>query len=153
MLKTSNGKTRVELEGHDGSIRLMNGSEAITFEANGSAGSLTLGGGVSDGDLIIKNGKGEEVITLKGNTGEINIDGKSIQAADYVFAEGYALMPLQEVESFIQKNNHLPNIPSATDLEQKGLNLNTFTMSLLEKVEELTLHVIALNKEIEELKK
>ncbi len=73
--------------------------------------------------------------------------------ADYVFKEGYDLKPLEEVEEFINTNGHLPNVPSAAQVETEGVNLGEMDAKLLEKIEELTLYVIELKKEINELKK
>lgn len=73
--------------------------------------------------------------------------------ADYVFADKYHLMPLQEVEAYILKNRHLPEIPTTCDVETSGINIAAMNTLLLKKVEELTLHLIALNKEVEQLKK
>lgn len=72
--------------------------------------------------------------------------------ADYVFDEDYKLRPLEEVESFIRANKHLPNIPSAREVQEKGLHLGDVQKRMMEKIEELTLYVIDLKKEIETLK-
>ncbi|MEM9680750.1 MAG: CARDB domain-containing protein, partial [Bacteroidota bacterium] len=72
---------------------------------------------------------------------------------DYVFLPTYPIMPLKELEAYIQKYGHLPNIPSAEEVEEKGVNLTEMNTKLLEKVEELTLHIIALEKRIKELEK
>lgn len=71
---------------------------------------------------------------------------------DYVFARNYNLRPLHELERFIKQNNHLPNIPSAKEIEKSGFDVGDMHKRLLEKVEELTLYIIQLKKEIEELK-
>ncbi len=72
--------------------------------------------------------------------------------ADYVFDKKYKLKPLTEVEEFIKANNHLPNIPSATQIQKEGLNVGELQTRMMEKIEELTLYVIELKKEIELLK-
>ncbi len=72
--------------------------------------------------------------------------------ADYVFANDYHLKPLSEVESFIKENKHLPNIPSATELEKEGLDLGVMQSLQMAKIEELTLYMIEMKKEIEILK-
>jgi len=76
------------------------------------------------------------------------------QGADYVFNDDYELRPLEEVEQFIKENRHLPDIPSAAQMEEDEViciaNMNRL---LLQKIEELTLYVIELKKEINELKK
>jgi len=71
--------------------------------------------------------------------------------ADYVFAPDYQLKPLAEVESFIAQNKHLPGIPSASEIEKEGLDLADMLSKQMAKIEELTLHTIALNKRLEKL--
>jgi hypothetical protein len=86
-----------------------------------------------------------------------NVESKEIQVkatiADYVFADDYKIMPLEEVESFINENKHLPNVFSEKDqiANNGNIPLGQVTMSLLEKIEELTLYIIDLNKRIKEL--
>lgn len=71
---------------------------------------------------------------------------------DYVFNEEYKLSPLSEVEQFIKENNHLPGVPSANSISKDGINLGQMNAILLQKIEELTLHMIDLQKEVEGLK-
>ena len=73
--------------------------------------------------------------------------------ADYVFEPDYALMPLGELESFISENKRLPDVPSASHVEENGVELATMNVLLLKKVEELTLYILDLQKQIDELKK
>lgn len=72
--------------------------------------------------------------------------------ADYVFEEDYKLRSLEEVETFIKENKHLPNVPSAQKITDNGLELGEMAKIQQEKIEELTLYLIEQNKEIEELK-
>ncbi|CAD0006675.1 hypothetical protein [Flavobacterium chungangense] len=72
--------------------------------------------------------------------------------ADYVFAKNYDLKPLTKVEEYIAQNGHLPNVPSAKEITEKGLELGEMAKIQQEKIEELTLYLIQQNKEIEELK-
>jgi hypothetical protein len=65
---------------------------------------------------------------------------------DYVFDKDYKLLPLDELEKSINKNKHLPNIPSAAEVEKEGIALGDMNKRLMEKVEELTLYIIDLNK-------
>lgn len=74
------------------------------------------------------------------------------QWPDYVFKNGYKLKPLSEVEAFIQKNGHLPGIPAAAEIEKNGIQLGEMQRKTIEKIEELTLYIIELKKEIEALK-
>jgi len=59
---------------------------------------------------------------------------------------------LQELDQFVSVNQHLPEIPSAKEMEEKGMDMGEFQIKLLQKVEELTLYIIQQQKEIEELK-
>ncbi|PXX95167.1 hypothetical protein DF185_22575 [Marinifilum breve] len=69
------------------------------------------------------------------------------QTADFVFEDDYHLKDLSEVEEFINTNKHLPDIPSAKQMEENGVGLAEMNKLLLQKVEELTLYVIELRKE------
>ncbi len=73
--------------------------------------------------------------------------------ADYVFDENYQLRPLTEVEKFIKENNHLPDVPSEAAVKSEGLDVGEMDAILLRKIEELTLYMIELKKENEQLKK
>ncbi|WP_342333033.1 hypothetical protein [Pedobacter sp. FW305-3-2-15-E-R2A2] len=72
---------------------------------------------------------------------------------DYVFAKSYKLPGLQDTEQFIQKNGHLPGIPSASEVKMNGIELGSMNAKLLEKIEELTLYMIEMKKDNEQLKK
>ena len=71
--------------------------------------------------------------------------------ADYVFGKNYNLKPLNEVEKFINDNGHLPNVPSAKQVEAEGINVGEMAKIQQEKIEELMLYIIAQNKRIEAL--
>jgi hypothetical protein len=71
---------------------------------------------------------------------------------DHVFEKSYNLIPLSQVESFILKNKHLPEMPSAKDVEANGINVGQMDGLLLKKIEELTLYMIEIKKENEEIK-
>ena len=135
--------------GQDGDIKLKNVKDQQTIHLNGRSGAIHLGGLDTDGEVFIKNAEGSEVIILDGNAGTIKVDGKNVATADFVFEADYALQPIQEVASFINENKHLPNVPSGQEIKENGLDLNSFSMQLLRKVEELTLYVIDQNKKIE----
>jgi hypothetical protein len=93
---------------------------------------------------------------------KLAVDGKAICTEllvrlvpnwpDYVFNNSYKLKGIDEVESFIKKNNHLPGIPSAKEIEANGMNVGEMQKLQMEKIEELTLYIIELKKEIEKLK-
>jgi hypothetical protein len=74
--------------------------------------------------------------------------------ADYVFDKNYKLKTLPELETFIAKYHHLPNVPSLAEVEanNKQIDIGEMQVKLLEKVEELTLYIIAQQKEIDAMK-
>lgn len=72
--------------------------------------------------------------------------------ADYVFSNDYSLRNLEEVENYISTEKHLPGIPSAAEIQEKGLDVAYMQKLQMEKIEELTLYLIALKKENESLK-
>jgi hypothetical protein len=71
--------------------------------------------------------------------------------ADYVFAKDYKLPSIKEVEAFIAKNNHLPNVPSAKQVQEEGINVAQMATIQQEKIEELMLYIIKQDKRIEAL--
>jgi len=108
--------------------------------------------------------------TVNGNVGigtatpteKLSVNGKiraqelKIEATpwpDYVFQPSYRLTPLSEIETFIKKNGHLPEVPSAKDVAEKGIAVGANQAVLLKKIEELTLHLIEMEKTIKTLQK
>ncbi|WP_299458763.1 hypothetical protein [uncultured Microscilla sp.] len=87
----------------------------------------------------------------KGLFEEIHLQN-STDWPDYVFANDYKLRSLKDTEAFIKQNQHLPEVPSAKVVAKDGYDVGEMTKILLKKVEELTLHTIAQQKEIEALK-
>ncbi|MGH8904408.1 MAG: hypothetical protein ACRDYA_22690 [Egibacteraceae bacterium] len=68
--------------------------------------------------------------------------GSSLKPADFVLAADYALPSLEDVRSFVRRHGHLPRLRSGEETKARGVNLVEFTMTLLQKVEELTLYLI-----------
>jgi hypothetical protein len=92
-------------------------------------------------------------LQLKGTLAANNITYTANgNTADFVFEDNYQLKDLSEVEAFIKSNKHLPEIPSATEMEEAGVNLAEMNKLLLMKVEELTLYAIEQKAEAERLK-
>ena len=113
------------------------------------AGTWALGASLSRTpggyNLYVENGILTEKIkvAIKGTNGW----------ADYVFDDNYKLKSLNEVEEFVKENNHLPGVPSATEIVNEGLDLGAMQAKQMEKIEELTLYMIELSKKIEMLAK
>ncbi len=82
---------------------------------------------------------------------ELKVKVQSAGWPDYVFHTSYKLMPLSQVENFIKTKGHLPEVPSATEVTEKGIAVGTNQALLLKKIEELTLYIIEQNKKIEQL--
>ncbi|MCR9181666.1 MAG: hypothetical protein NXH73_01965 [Flavobacteriaceae bacterium] len=107
----------------------------------------------------------DAMLTVKGtiHTQEVVIDLEGAVAPDYVFEKfftgtsilnpAYEFLSLSEIEQFIEEHLHLPKIPSAKEIDQNGLSLKEMNLLLLEKIEELTLHTIAQQKQIDTLSK
>ncbi|GAB3909951.1 hypothetical protein [Mucilaginibacter boryungensis] len=111
---------------------------SITAKA-GSTGNAYVGIGTTTPDeLLSVNG------TIHSKEVKINLSG----LPDYVFKRNYHLPTLAEVKTYIDKNSHLPEIPSAQEVEKNGLNLGEMNKLLLKKVEELTLYLIDKDKEV-----
>jgi hypothetical protein len=144
-------------------LRINNGNIAITdWSSNNFPFSFSVDQGDSrfmgnvelEGDLIIKgnnnNTTGVNEIKLSSDgyirAREIKVDYDNIP--DYVFKSDYKLLPLLELEKFINLNNHLPNIKSENEFDKiEGLKLGELNLKLLEKIEELTLYTIQLQKQ------
>ena len=96
----------------------------------------------------------DEKLTVKGkiHTQEVRVDMAGALVPDYVFENDYKLKTLPEVEEYIKENKHLPEIPSAKEIEKNGLMLAEMNMALLKKMEEMTLYMIEQNKELKTLK-
>ncbi len=126
-------------------------------------------------DTYIRGGKDNAKVFINdiGNLGQIqvgnattpvgfkmSVDGKLICTElevrvtpwpDYVFGKKYKLKPLPELENYIEKNGHLPNIPKAEDIENQSLALGNMAKLQMEKIEELTLYVIEINKRLQKV--
>lgn len=115
----------------------VRGGDYKILDFNGTANLITLHRPTKINDLTV-------VGSVKTAAGTI----RSSDVADYVFEPDYKLMPLAEVEAFTKTNKHLPEVPSAAEIEKSGLDLAKMNLLLLKKVEELTLHTIELEKRL-----
>lgn len=135
-----------------------------TPSMGGEGGSFYIGrGGGSNFDFNVPTGGTFEFSVqnspkVKIDSSGLMIDGRLVdsgtgfRAADFVFEPDYQLKSLEEVERFVMKNKHLEGIPAASDIQGwANLSLQEREMKLLEKIEELTLYTIELNKKIKEL--
>jgi len=125
------------------------GGEALVFETQ-TAGQTT-----PSSKVIIKNngyvGIGslnpDALLAVKGQiqANEVKVD-ISVPGPDYVFEKEYKLSSLEDIKTYIDQNKHLPEVPSAKEMEKNGVLLGEMNILLLKKIEELTLYVIELKK-------
>ncbi len=139
--------------GQDGDLLLRAANNKNTIRLDGATGQAVLGGNGRDGDLIVKNSSGTTTVYIDGQSGSIRIRDWKITVPDYVFESDYDLRTPASLQEFISANGHLPDVPSANDVAREGLDLNHFCMTLLQKIEELTLYSLEQNKAIDKLKK
>lgn len=133
-----------------------NGGGDVIINPN-SGGFIQLnptgGGNVAIGSIVAATAPNYK-LTVGGKIlcEELRVKLQSSGWPDYVFGNDYKLPSLDEVEKFIQENKHLPNIPSASQVGREGVDVGDMEKKMMEKIEELTLYVISLKKEIEILK-
>ena len=144
------GSYRIALNGQSsGYIYGRNDAAEHKFLIHSSGISYFNGGNVGIGTT-----NPDSKLTVKGkiHAEEVKID-LSVPAPDYVFTKDYDLLTIEKVQQHIAEKGHLPNIPSAKELEANGVELGMMNMKLLEKIEELTLYTIEQENKIKELEK
>ena len=144
--------------------------KSVAYELNGQPVNQSVISNIEDYQPSISETHFMEKFVVFGNVGigtdtpqeKLSVNGKirareiKVETAnwpDYVFSKDYRLPDLKETETFIKTNGHLPGVPSAATAEKEGIELGEMNKILLKKIEELTLHLIELKKEVSELKK
>lgn len=106
------------------------------------------------GNVGIGTTNPQNALDVKGTIRATEVKVESVDKfADFVFEKQYKLPTLNEVHAYINENGHLKDIPSAQEVKENGMSLTEMNVKLLQKVEELTLYMIELQKQVEELKK
>ncbi|MEO9850956.1 MAG: hypothetical protein ABJH72_22355 [Reichenbachiella sp.] len=95
---------------------------------------------------------GSHKLAVHGSIGAREIKVEATGWSDFVFDDDYELRTLEEVEEHIAENGHLPDIPSESEVTKNGIDLGEMDAKLLQKIEELTLYMIEINKELKEVK-
>jgi hypothetical protein len=119
------------------------------LEVNGTF--ITTSNAIFNSNVGIGTTSPTEKLSVNGNIRSRKIIVTQNGWADYVFNDGYRLRPLVQVENFIKENKHLPEIPTAKEVEKNGVDVGETQSLLLKKIEELTLYVIEQDKRIEKL--
>lgn len=102
---------------------------------------------INNGNVGIGTISPTERLSVNGNIRAKKVIATQIGWSDYVFNDDYKLRPLSEVAQYIKTNKHLPEIPSAKEVEEKGIDLGDNQALLLKKIEELTLYMIEMKKQ------
>jgi len=145
-----------------GFIQTSGDNIRIGTNSSNTGGKFVVRTGGADRLLVDESGRVSIGTTAIASGYMLNVGGKAIceelkvqlegNWPDYVFNEKYKLRSLTELKSFIDENKHLPNIPPAAELEKNGLAVGDMQKRMMEKIEELTLYIIDLQKQIEQLK-
>lgn len=144
------GDIVVMTRGANGDFRVGNNTgsqwrEHLTVKQNGK---VTIGHKISDPSdgylLAVDQGI---------QTQQIKVCPSTNGWCDYVFEPDYERNSIEEVDNYVRKNKHLPNVPSAQEVEEEGINVAEMDATLLRQIEELWLHMIDLNKKVDSLEK
>jgi len=136
----------------------INGASKFKVNPNGSVSVGGVGIGAENGLYVNGNVSIGTAVPATGYA--LSVDGKvmceemrvELQGnwPDYVFADDYKLLSIKEMEQHINKHNHLPGIPSATEIEKAGgIDIGAMQIKMMEKIEELSLYIIQLEKKME----
>jgi hypothetical protein len=125
------------------------GQRTLTLAAGGIARLRVL----ANGSIGIGTLQPSEKLSVNGNIRAKKVIVSQTGWPDYVFDPAYKLKPLSELAAFIQKHQHLPDMPSAKEVEQKGISVGDNQALLLKKIEELTLYIIKMGQENEQIKR
>jgi hypothetical protein len=106
---------------------------------------------IQNGNIGIGVPSPAEKFEVNGNIKARKIKVTQTGWSDYVFEPSYRLRPLAEVDRFIKKNGHLPEVPSAKEVEMDGINIGDTQALLLKKIEELTLYIIDINTRLKQV--
>ncbi|MFI5172704.1 MAG: hypothetical protein ACHQFW_09945 [Chitinophagales bacterium] len=166
----------IMVDGVDPWIQMISGGTDVGFlRATGEDLRLSTNSSNTNGEIVFApvgvpamhiNADGNVVVgslAIDPATGyKLSVDGKIIceelkvqlsgSWPDYVFDQNFNLIPIHDLEDFIHANKHLPGIPSANEISENGISVGDMQSAMMQKIEELFLYIIQLQKEIDALK-
>ena len=124
---------------------VANGNVGYHFTPNGNTGMAI----TTIGNVGIGTTSPDAMLAVAGqiHAQEVKVS-VTVPGPDYVFENNYHLTPLDSIKTYINQNKHLPDVPTAKEMEKNGVQLGEMNMLLLKKIEELTLYVIEQNKKL-----
>jgi hypothetical protein len=130
-------------------IQHYNGNDIRFLNMNSEQMRIT-----SDGNVGIGTSTPDQKLTVNGTVHATRVKVETtVPGPDYVFEKDYSLPTLEEIKFYIAENRHLPDVPSAKEMEVKGIDVGEMNMLLIKKVEELTLYLIQQQTELTLLRK
>lgn len=130
------------------SSEITNWRDALLLKTNGA---ITLNGKVG---INTENTTSAYALAVDGGLITTKVYVQDVESwSDYVFEDGYKLMPLHELKKYICDNKHLPEIPSESEIVGQGYDMHEMQNAMMKKIEELTLYTLQQQEEIETLRK
>jgi hypothetical protein len=138
-------------------------SYGMFWKYNGVSNYMELWGHAGSSDyaphILVERNTGNVALGSTFASGyRLSVDGKIICSEvrvsliagwpDYVFHDDYKLLPIEKLENFIEEKGHLPNIPPAAEIGKSGVELGEMQRVMMEKIEEMSLYIIDLQKQI-----
>lgn len=145
---TPNASYKLDVNGHINATGLYVNGQPFSGSSQWTTSGQNAYFGLS-GNIGIGSTNPDEKLTVNGtvHAKEVKVD-LSVPGPDYVFDSKYKLLSLADVRAYIAEHQHLPDVPSAEEMERNGISLSEMNMILLKKVEELTLYVLELEERI-----
>ena len=132
-----------------GYMGMMNDAYIGWYGYTGAGFGLVMN--LTNGNVGIGTTTPANKLSVNGDIRSKEVIVEAINWPDYVFKPGYRMLTIPELSGYIRQHGHLPGIPSAAELEKNGLTLGSMQHLLMEKIEELTLHIINQQTAIEKL--
>ncbi|RFS19274.1 hypothetical protein DVR12_23865 [Chitinophaga silvatica] len=107
---------------------------------------------LASGNVAIGTDTPRAALTVNGEIYAKRVKVTATGWPDHVFGQDYELRPLEKVQEFIKQHGHLPDIPSAKEVEKEGQDVGEINKKLLQKIEELTLYLLEMKQENEKMK-